>query len=103
MLTEVVGAGEEVDDPNNWLEDVDEVVEAVDTVDEGKVWVGARATPAIPEAVRLGMAAGACSMIAGKLAPAALRASAKSSFAFEGMVDTKPIRGGSTEGLVKFP
>jgi len=66
-------------------------------------WVGARATPAMPESVRLGGDFGGVSMMAGKLVPAALIAANKRSLASEGIVDTSPMRGGSTEGFVRLP
>lgn len=41
--------------------------------------------------------------VPGRLSPAALIALASRSFAFDGIVDTSPIRGGSMDGFVKLP
>lgn len=116
LLVEVAGGEEEVDDPKASFDAVGVMIG-----DENeRVWVGARATPAIPEVVKLGMEEGALSIIAtanalvrkrlsnqmpipGKFEFAALIALANRSLAFDGMVDTSPIRGGSSEGLVRLP
>jgi len=99
-LRELLGDACVVEEPRFPEADVNVFVE-VRRLDSG--WVGAKATPAIPDLVKLGTDIGGVSMMAGKFFPAALMAAAKRSLASDGIVDTSPMRAGSTEGFVRLP
>jgi len=98
-LCELLGDACVVEEPRAPEADVNVFVE----VGSESGWVGARATPAIPDLVKLGTEIGGVSMMAGKFFPAALMAADKRSLASDGIVDTSPMRAGSTEGFVRLP
>jgi len=65
--------------------------------------VGARATPATPVWLALGVPFRGGSTIAGRLLIDDLTAAISNCAAFWGTVETNPRRGGSTDGWVRFP